>query len=132
MTMGWRPITREGHPDVTGIGPDGRADVEIRLSEVPPDEWARHFVGLYQGFLVRSPADDWPLPEVRGASIFSRPEEGDLSRWTHLMDERIEETNAFYGNTVLPEIHKREAAAAEFKQREQERLDRLRKEAESL
>jgi hypothetical protein len=131
MTTGWRPITREGHPNVTGIGPDGRADVEVPLSEAPPDEWARHLVGLYQGFLV-SPDDDWPLPEVREASIFSRPEEGDLSRWIHLMDERIDETNAFYGDTVLPEIRKREAAAAEFKQREQERLDRLRKEAETL
>ena len=124
MAEDWTPISRVGHPDVKSLTANGRAEVHVQLSAVPPREWAEHFVGLYTGFLVRSPDDDWPLPEVRGVNVVIWPLRGELESWISTMAGRIDQANDYYQHTVLPEKERRTTAKDETNRQAEEELER--------
>ena len=132
MTESWEPITRVGHPEIKDLSSDGRVLVEIQLSGSPPTAWVSSFIAQYTSHLVRSPDDDWPLPDVRGDKILIQPLENDLATWIRLVDERMALTNVSYETTDLPAQQQREAAKREEVDKHRERLERLRREAQQL
>lgn len=131
MAEEWEPIRRAGHPDVKGVASEERRLlVHVPLSGKPPREWRDSFVGLYAA--ARDADHDRPLPEVSGAAIVIRPLDEELSDWIKIIDARIEEANAFYLASTIPEQQRKEASERAAEQQLRDRLDDARRKAEEL
>ncbi len=130
--MEWEPITRNGKPDVKRLTQNGRAEVHVPISSTPPKEWANYFVSLYASFPVRSPGDEWPLPEISGAAIIIWPLKDELASWIGPIGERIEQSNKYYEGKVLPDQANQKAAWEEAERQYADEMERMRRQAEDL
>jgi hypothetical protein len=128
--MDYEPVRRVGPPEVRGINPayTGMFDVAIRIAPIPTPEWAEYFLDPQ----VRGPLPDEPV--LKGVVIVLRvPEgEGELTKVVQEIDDRIRRANEKYEREDLPRIQEGERRMQEAASSEQERLARIRREAETL
>ena len=131
MPEEWEPIKRAGHPDVKGFASEERRLlVHVPLSSKPPKEWRDRFVGLYAE--AREADRERPLPEVSGSAIVIRPLDEELPDWIKIIDARIDEANAFYLASAIPEQQRKEASERDAEQKLRDRLNDARRKAEEL
>jgi hypothetical protein len=123
----WKPIAREGEPQVRGIDPDapGLLLVDIRLSEYPTPQWVQLFMNQAWNVSMHG-------PEIRGNLVRITPSDNELKKYVDDVNSRIAAANAEYEERVLPDLQRAEDAAKRKAVEERQRLERARGELKDL
>jgi hypothetical protein len=123
--MNWVPITRKS-PRVVGVNPKYASllDVEIDVSDTPPDEWAQAFI---QPSGVPISMSMHP-PQLEGSTITLMPPDDQVEAYVAHVDVRIAHANERYERVGLPAREREQAAEVQ----EQKRLDDARRRAKKL
>lgn len=115
----WQPIART-NIEVQGVNGQypGLLDVEISLSETPPDEWQHFFnnpVGVSLSLSMRP-------PQLGYNSIHISPSDGEIEKYVKHVDARIASANKRYETEVIPALRAREQRQQAEQSDEERRL----------